>query len=273
VWQQSDGTRENLYANRFNGTSWGTAELIEADNAGNAQYPQIAFDSSDNAIAVWQQSDGTRRYSIYANRFNGTSWGTAELLETDNAGNVQYPQIAFDSSGNAIAVWRQSDGTRYNIYANRFNGTSWGTAELLETDNAGNAQYPQIAFDSSGNAIAVWRQFDGITDNIWANRFDGTSWGTAELIETDAGSAIRPQIAIDSSDNAIAVWLQRDGTRDDIYANRFNGTSWGTAELIEADNAGNVDYPQIAFDSSGNAIAVWKQSDGTRYNIYANRFD
>jgi len=273
VWQQSDGTRENLYANRFNGTSWGTAELIEADNAGNAQYPQIAFDSSDNAIAVWQQSDGTRRYSIYANRFNGTSWGTAELLETDNAGNVQYPQIAFDSSGNAIAVWRQSDGTRYNIYANRFNGTSWGTAELLETDNAGNAFSPQIAFDSSGNAIAVWRQWNGTRDNIYANRFNGTNWGTAELIETDAGSAIRPQIAIDSSDNAIAVWLQSDGTRDNIYANRFNGTSWGTAELIEADNAGNVDYPQIAFDSSGNAIAVWKQSDGTRYNIWANRFD
>jgi hypothetical protein len=272
VWHQNDSTRYNIYANRFNGTSWGTAELLETDNADGAFSPQIAFDSSGNAIAVWQQSDGTRE-NLYANRFNGTSWGTAELLETDNAGNVQYPQIAFDSSGNAIAVWRQSDGTRYNIYANRFNGTSWGTAELLETDNAGNAQYPQIAFDSSGNAIAVWRQFDGITDNIWANRFDGTSWGTAELIETDAGSAIRPQIAIDSSDNAIAVWLQSDGTRDNIYANRFNGTSWGTAELIEADNAGNVDYPQIAFDSSGNAIAVWKQSDGTRNNIWANRFD
>ena len=104
MWQQSDGTRYNIWANRFNGTSWGTAELIETDNAGNAQYPQIAFDSSGNAIAVWRQSDGTR-YNIWANRFNGTSWGTAELIETDNAGNAQYPQIAFDSSGNAIAVW------------------------------------------------------------------------------------------------------------------------------------------------------------------------
>jgi hypothetical protein len=251
---------------------WGAAELIETDNAGGTYLPQIAFDSSGNAIAVWYQSDGTV-YNIWANRFNGTSWGTAELIEADNAGNALMPQIAIDSSGNAIAVWHQNDSTRYNIYANRFNGTSWGTAELLETDNADGAFSPQIAFDSSGNAIAVWRQFDGITDNIWANRFDGTSWGTAELIETDAGSAIRPQIAIDSSDNAIAVWLQSDGTRDNIYANRFNGTSWGTAELIEADNAGNVDYPQIAFDSSGNAIAVWKQSDGTRNNIWANRFD
>jgi hypothetical protein len=47
-------------------------------------------------------------------------WGTAELLETDNAGDAAFPQIAFDSSGNAIAVWDQNDGTRTNIYANRF---------------------------------------------------------------------------------------------------------------------------------------------------------
>ena len=201
-------------------------------------------------------------------------WGTPELIETDNAGTAEVPQIAFDSSGNAIAVWTQSDGTRENIWANRFNGASWGTAELLETNNAGTADQPQIAFDSSGNAIAVWYQSDGTRDNIWANRFNGTSWGTAEVLETDnAGDAFNSQIAFDSSGNAIAVWYQNDGTRENIWANRFNGTSWGTAELLETDNAGDAFTPQIAFDSSGSAFAVWMQNDGTRFNIWANRFD
>lgn len=49
---------------------------------------------------------------------------------------------------------------------------AWGTAQLIETDNAGNATLPQIAVDGSGNAIAVWRQHDGTRDNIWANRFE-----------------------------------------------------------------------------------------------------
>ena len=151
---------------------WGTAELIETDNAGAANYPQIAFDSSGNAIAVWYQNDGTRT-NITANRFNGTSWGTAELIETDNAGSAYDPRIAFDGSGNAIAVWEQSDGTRNNIWANRFNGTSWGTAELIETDNAGSAGNPQIAIDGSGNAIAVCRHDDGTgIYHITANRLD-----------------------------------------------------------------------------------------------------
>jgi hypothetical protein len=99
------------------------------------------------------------------------AWQAAELIEIDNAGDVSIPQVGFDSSGNAIAVWTQTDGTHYNIWANRFNGTSWGTAEKIETDNAGTAYIPQVAFDSSGNAIAVWYQSDGTRYNILANRF------------------------------------------------------------------------------------------------------
>ena len=229
--------------------AWKTAALIETDNAGTALAPQIAFDSSGNAIAVWTQSDGAR-YNIYANRYvSATGWGAAALIETDNAGDAYNPQIAFDSSGNAIAVWHQDDGTRNNIYANRYvSATGWGAAALIETDNAGDAYNPQIAFDSSGNAIAVWYQWDGTRFNIYANRYaSGTGWGAAALIETDnAGSAYNPQIAFDSSGNAIAVWYQYDGTRNNIYANRYaTGTGWGAAALIETDNAETAWAPRL----------------------------
>lgn len=48
------------------------------------------------------------------------SWGIAALIETDNAGTAAGPQLAFDTNGNALAVWYQSDGTRSNIWSNRF---------------------------------------------------------------------------------------------------------------------------------------------------------
>jgi hypothetical protein len=175
VWNQSDGTTPpRISANRYvNGTGWGTAELIETGLSYAAFPPQIAFDTGGNAIAVWNQSDGTSFYSIAANRYvNGTGWGTAELIETGNAGPAYNPQIAFDAIGNAITVWYQYDGTRNNIWANRYTrGTGWGAAVLIETDNAGDAYSPQIAFDASGNAIAVWYQSDGTGSHIWANRY------------------------------------------------------------------------------------------------------
>ena len=154
-------------------TGWGTAQLIETDNAGSASWPTLAVDSSGSALAVWEQSDGTRQ-NIWANRLiPATGWGTAQLIETDNAGNTSRPQVAVDPLGNALAVWVQSDGTRDNIWANRFStATGWGTARLIATDDAEGASSPRVAIDSSGNALAVWQQYDGTRTNIWANRFE-----------------------------------------------------------------------------------------------------
>jgi hypothetical protein len=277
VWDQSDGTRNNIWANRYAAESgWGTAQLIETDNAGSAYFSRVAIDASGNAVAVWHQSDGTR-YNTWANRYAaGSGWGTAQLIETDNAGDAGFPQVAVDASGNAVAVWQQWDGSRTNIWANRYAvGSGWGTPELIETDNAGDAAFPQVAVDASGNAVAVWHQSDGTHSNIWANRYAaGSGWGMAQLIETDnAGNAYSPQVAVDASGNAVAVWHQSDGTHSNIWANRYAaGSGWGTAQLIETDNAGNARDPQVAVDPTGNAVAVWRQSDGTRLNIWANRY-
>ena len=132
------------------------------------------MDPDGNAIAVWKQYDGTR-YNILANRYTfGSGWGTAGLIETDNAGDATYPQVAMDQDGNAIVVWMQYDGTRNNIWANHFDGNTytWGMAQLIETDNAGDAMYPQIAMDPlTGYAVAVWQQMDYTRYNIWAYIF------------------------------------------------------------------------------------------------------
>jgi len=277
VWRQSDGTRWNIWANRYVvGAGWGTAELIEADNTGNAIKPVVSTDTTGNAVAVWQQFDGTRN-NIWANRYVvGAGWGTAGLIETDNVGSANAPQVSVDANGDAVAVWQQSDGTRTNIWANRYVvGTGWGTPQLIEIDNVGDALYPQVSVDASGNAVAVWSQLDGTRSNIWANRYVvGAGWGTAKLIEIDnVGDAWSPQVAVDASGNAVAVWQQSDGTRSNIWANRYVvGTGWGTAQLIETDNAGGALSHQVSVGASGNAVAVWYQSDGTRNNIWANRY-
>ncbi|UCF44111.1 MAG: hypothetical protein JSV99_04100, partial [Planctomycetota bacterium] len=167
----------------------------------------------------------------------------------------------------------QYDGTRWNIWSNRYvAGTGWGTAELIETEN-GSAEYPQVAVDSAGNAVAVWRQHDGSWDSIWSNRYvAGTGWGTAELIEENVGTADYPQVAVDSAGNAVAVWSQIFGTYRSIWSNRYvAGSGWGMAELIE-ENVGTAEYPQVAVDSAGNAVAVWYQSNGWLWNIWSSHY-
>jgi hypothetical protein len=273
VWYQHDGSHNSIYANRYtSGWGWGSATVIES-GTGEAYFPQIAFDADGNAMAVWAQYDGVP-LSIYANRYtSGWGWGTAAVIESGTGDAILFPQIAIDSDGNAMAVWVQDDGAHNSIYANHYTpGGGWGTAALIESGTGG-ALFPQIAFDADGNALVVWRQYDGSHNSIYANRYiSGGGWGSATLIESGTGDADNPQIAFDPDGNAIAVWVQNDGAHKSIYANRYtSGGGWGSATVIESDT-GDAYEPQIAINGDGNAIAVWHQNDGSHNSIYANRY-
>ena len=151
---------------------WGTEENLRPLNE-SASETSIGMSPDGQAIAVWRQWDGTRT-NVWANHYvSGNGWGTAELIESDNAGGAGPPEVAVDPTGNAVAVWEQSDGTRTNIWANQYvAGMGWAAAELIESEDLGDAQRPRIAVDPDGDAIAVWYQNDGTRLNVWANRLE-----------------------------------------------------------------------------------------------------
>lgn len=299
VWEQNSGSRKDIWANRYlPGPGWAGAELIETNNAGSAYNPQVAVDAGGNAMVVWEQVDaGTT--SIWANRYVvGSGWGGSAVQIENQAGNAQFPQVAMDASGNAVVVWQHADSTPFNdvcgrtppplnnIRGNRYGvAGGWGSDTQIE-NQAGNAQFPQVAMDANGNAIAVWQHSDPViapidcnlllptpTDNIRTNRFVAGAWGSDAAIDSGAETAGVPQIAIDSSGNAMVVWPQREGGRYYIWANRYlAGGNWGGAAKIENHSVGDAQLPQIAFDGSGNAMAVWQQFDGATNNIWASRY-
>jgi hypothetical protein len=278
VWDKSDGPLgSSIWANRYTiGTGWGTAVLVETEAVYSAYSPQIAFDASGNALAVWQQWGG-KHFDIWANRYAaGSGWGTAVLIEADDAGDAYFPQVAVDSSGNALAVWQQSDGTRPRIWSNRYAaGKGWSTATRLDSGNPGAGSRPQIAFDAKGNALAVWSYGDATLANIFTSRYTaGAGWSTAAPIGGNTTDAmLYPKVAFDAAGNAVAVWSQSVDTVNGIWANRYTaGTGWGTSAQVATESTSDAFTLQMAVDASGNAMAVWPQSDGTRENVWSARF-
>jgi hypothetical protein len=182
-----------------------------------------------------------------------------------------------DGSGNAIAVWGQYDGTRENVWFNRYSvGIGWDTAALLNTEDV-SAVYATIAGDRSGNAIAAWS-----SDGIWSKRYvAGQGWGEATRISTDpaaegpyAGSVL-VNVSVDGAGNAIAAWLQTDNmllTR--IASNRYVvGQGWGTPTMIGGEPATQQlipTAPKLVTDDAGNAIASW---GGGRGEPWFNRYE
>ena len=285
VWQQSDGSTINIYANRYApGAGWGTPQRISPVVLETSQAPQVAIDGDGNAIAVWMQSSFTQNSGnnhIWASRYTAqVGWAGAVLIEA-GPGDAGYPQIAIDGSGNAIVAFWQHAGGRIDIVANRYvNGAGWGTAAAIEADDSGDTSAPQIAMDAAGNAMVVWAWASAsgppFSYNVWANRYTaGSGWGSAGPIDSVNATTANPapHVALDGAGNAIAVWHRPDGSWNSIWSSRhIVASGWGAPVLLETDNTNSAHDARIAFDASGNAMAVWIQSDGVLDNVLANRY-
>lgn len=173
VWSQTNGGRFYIFSNQYNDdTGWGTPQKIDNNLIGDALHPQIAFGNNGNALAVWEQYNGSRfsgeiSRNVWSNLYNkNTGWESARLIQTDNTeSGGSNPQIVFDNNGNAFAVWGQFDGS---LWLNRHNkDNSWGTSQLIARD----ALYYRIAIDTTDKAFVIWSQHDGTTSNIRVNIF------------------------------------------------------------------------------------------------------
>lgn len=287
VWEQVRITNlaNDVWYSRYTvGSGWSTPAVIPRlfvdDPASgpteNSRNPDIAMDASGNAIAVWRQPSGTYEgvFYIWSSRYTtGNGWGSRELIGQSGNLNSTDPKIAFDASGNALAVWLGA-GIQYNRYTAGSGWASPATSTYVAGLSAVEAKQHRLAMNASGDAMVVWYQDGDLLSltrtDIWSSRYTAANntWGTPELVETDdTGYAVFPEIAIDASGNALAIWHQAFGTRTDIQANRYtSGTGWGTAVLVDTDNTSHAIYPKIAMDADGNAMAMWHQRFNTTIN-------
>lgn len=254
---------------------WGLPELLEP-NSGAASTPRIAIGPTGDVFAVWTHDVDGGFGEVWANRrTEAQGWETATKIQQDGDARSGFARVAVGPDGEAIAVWHQSDGVRDNIWANRFDPAvvRWGEAKLIEVDNAGDARNPRIVIDLDGNAVAAWQQSNGTRSQIVANRYTaGGDWGTPERVEMNDGDVSLAQLAIDNNGNAIAIWSQGEGLASTWAARFTTSDGWQTPELLESDDAGDAFDQDVAIGSSGEGLAVWRQSDGNLTSIWSNPF-
>jgi len=218
-------------------------------------------------LAVWQAVGG----GIWASRLPAIgTWGAVE--EIGGSGVSARPEVAMAPNGDGLVVWEVVDSTT-SVWANRYGEGEWGEPVPIESSDADSAFRQQVAIDPTGRGAAIWRRSDG---SIWANRYvpGGVGWLTDERLDSDTGGGDYPHVALDETGNGMAVWEESDGVRKNLRARRYSAeTSWGPTQLIETNNSGDVFRPRVATDPRGNALAVFAQDDGTRWNMWANRFE
>jgi hypothetical protein len=190
-------------------------------------------------------------------------------VDLSAAGQDAYePQVASDANGNVLTVWTRSDGSFLRVQAViRAPDGTFGPVETLSPDGEHSFE-PQVAFDPSGNAIAVWTDGDRIQAAF--RPVDG-GFGPPQTISQPGSSA--PQIAIDSNGKAIAVWERGTGSTLAIQAAiRPPGGAFGAVEPVSGTDG--VSYGSAVAagpDLDNNAAVLWTRSDGTNLRTQAAR--
>ncbi|MDD3517513.1 MAG: sialidase family protein [Chromatiales bacterium] len=276
VWQQVDGLGQRIVAAVWDGV-WGSPQNISDPLDDGFYRPRVAFDGSGNAIAIWWQELAGEPH-VVANHWDG-AWNGATVVSAPSLFPPLFPEIAMDGSGHAIVAWIHHSPTA-EIHASHWDGSTW-SASLRINDGMGNLFQPQVAFDASGAGIVVWGQdyFSGGA-LVRASRWDGNAWDAGawsapvSVSDNDSASdgASEIALAMDGSGRAMALWIQTPNLSVNgvVHASHWDGGAWSMPQRL--DDGTFAQFPQVAYDASGTAIAIWHH-DNMPWPIGTSRWD
>ncbi len=289
VWSQFDGSNDQIFMSEYRNNTWthpeDLSDNISPSGENTNDIPQVAIDNNGNAIIVWSQFDGSND-QIFMSEYRNNTWTHPEDL-SDNISpsgeNAHNPQVAMDDNGNAIIVWSQFDGSNDQIFRSKYSDNTWTHPEYL-SDNISpdgeSALVPQVAMDNNDNAIIVWRQFDGSNNQIFMSDCRNNIWThpkylTDNISPSGENAYDHPQVTMDNNGNAIIVWRQYYGLNSQIFKSEYRNSTWrhpaNPTDHISPSGESAYD-PQVSMDNNGNAIIVWRQSDGHNSQIFMSEY-
>jgi len=273
-WRQSNGSEEIVHAAYTTATGAFGNNSALSDNSSILQ--RTAVSENGDAFVVWEDDAGGI-IGIGSNHYSpGAAWDGVVSVDTHTAGNVIEPWVATSPTGTAFAIWRQYGGGVNEVWASwRGPGPGWSTPELLTRVTGGFAADPTVAVDTAGNAVAAWVEFqNGYT--VRAKRYQaGSGWDPSSTLIGAPADPFEPKIGMDKDGNTTVIWNYADNGNHGVQMNRYAvGSGWsGTETIIErADSVGFIFDPQLAVAADGTAVLAWEQSDGSKYDIWADHY-
>mgnify|MGYP003619885093 CR=1 FL=1 len=198
AWHDNGSGNWEIYVRRWNGSAWvemGTGSAGGggiSNNFGDSFGPRVAVGPDGPIIAWHDNSDGD--WEIYVRRWNGSAWvqmGPDSAFGggiSDNDGKSENPALAIGPDG-PIVAWEDDSSGDQEIYARRWNGSTWVEIGANSaggggiSTGSGSAEAAALAVGPDGPLLAWGDNSDGPWE-IYVRRWNGSSW-----VEVGAGSA------------------------------------------------------------------------------------
>lgn len=287
-WQQSDGTRSQIFKSHYRLGSW-THPSSLTDNispdGGQAINSQVLIDSAGNGFILWSQENGPD-YQIFRSSFRAGLWTHPSSL-TDNispdGADAFWFRAAMSENGRAIVTWNQTDTTS-RAFMSTFNGTSWVDPVDINDQQGFSERYqyiswPMIKVNNNGEAIIIWRIRDGFNFKLFKSEYRGGAWthpvDMNDFFTNPASSAYEMEHDIADNGDAVIVWSQPSAGLNRIYKAEYRAGTWtyptGLTDAISP--IGTVaDFPRVAMNATGETVITWVQDSGGVNRIFKSEY-
>ena len=256
--------------------------------ASSGIFPVAKADSNKSLMVTWQSDAG-----VHGNfRNNSGSWAspvTEDKFQGTAIGSFSEYDTAIDIHGAFFAGVKYDEEVKRNalLYASA-SGPSFELSEFSRLSSANAiASNPQIITDGSGKIIVLWNEYvppvpgasfsrqkkiatKSSTDEVWDVK-------TVNDTSVSGFLGFAESIAANESGSIITAWQHGngdDGENTKILASYMPpGGELGNYSTVVSTfiskPSGNAYYPVVKMDNGGNALVVWRWSDGKNYRIQA----
>jgi len=284
VSRHYNGSAQFIYAQVFNGTSWGNVVQLSTWNS-TALLDVRNFDGAylenGNLIIVYSDNTTTPKYRTW----NGSSWSAQ--TNTVNVGGIpRYIETEVRPGTNEVMMITSDSVSDTNSFY--FNGSAWSaptehsavapTATKDHTDFVWSRENPlkgALVFPNSGTdttlALKIWT----------ANGTGGGSW--SGLVDSAASGGRLGAAEVDSRKGAEEFLACHKDANNDIYCFRGNSTPAWTSPtsniLTTTSHTGIQRSFSVGFErtTGTQAIAVYSDNTATpklrKYSATTNAFD
>ncbi len=264
------GTGWSEYTYNFPGSDLGSTgidgELLSLDDA---VYSGSLYDT---AVSFGFDPMASGTLNDYA--------GSGEVTLTHNLGTESDPVMAESPSGELWAAWSDASGVQVMHRV----ASQWQAPALLPGSGGYAVRGLTLAFDGSGNALALWNRLDvsslnsastsqqiqavmeGGGDLVSARMAPDGSWSALQTVAAGAGEEQQPVLVRLSDGNLLAAWTLRSGALDDyrpalvVQSALWDAAAgnWGaTSEIAQGLVQGSL---RLAQQADGRALLVWSEA-------------
>lgn len=245
----------------------GMAEAMSRLPLGEGKDPRIAVNLEGKGVAIWTQDTGVEK-QIIGMPFDPTAsvQPTSRML-FKTFGNPRDIQVYIDRRGSALVVWSHELDGKWETLAKHFDVRSkvWDSEPTRLGPPVDHPLEPRLAMNRRGQAVVVWEQLTDRADCLVAAHYlpSEKQWSDRP-VPVASGTAKEHQVAMDHAGNVMAVWVDHHyGQRPALQARLYSANRGDWCEPVVLATAQSFRQVRLAMTGTGEALAVWLQSEGT----------